>query len=82
MNGISARSPIERFLNLFTEVKHGVDSRERARRRGSDLAGTTWLAFSTQSFALFNVALVVVWLVLAILVGRHYKRLTAAPPTS
>ena len=45
-------------------------------------AGTTWLAFSTQSFALFNVALVVVWLVLAILVGRHYKRLTAAPPTS
>jgi AAA family ATP:ADP antiporter len=40
-------------------------------------AGTTWLAFSTQQFALFNVALVTVWLVLAVLVGRRYRRLTA-----
>ncbi len=41
-------------------------------------AGTTWLAFSAQSFALFNVALVIIWLILAILIGRHYKRLTAS----
>ena len=41
-------------------------------------AGTTWLAFSAQSFAVFNVALVIIWLILAILIGRHYKRLTAS----
>jgi AAA family ATP:ADP antiporter len=41
-------------------------------------AGTTWLAFSAQSFALFNVALVIIWLILAILIGRHHKRLTAS----
>ena len=40
-------------------------------------AGTTWLSFTTQNFALFNVALVVVWLVLAISIGRHYRQLTA-----
>ena len=40
-------------------------------------AGTTWLALSTQGFALINVGLVLVWLVIAILVGRHYRRLTA-----
>jgi AAA family ATP:ADP antiporter len=38
-------------------------------------AGTTWLALSTQGFALVNVALVVVWLALAFLIGRHYRRL-------
>jgi AAA family ATP:ADP antiporter len=40
-------------------------------------AGTTWLSLSTQGFALFNVALVVVWLAIASLIGRHYRRLTA-----
>jgi hypothetical protein len=40
-------------------------------------AGTTWLSLSTQGFALFNVALVVVWLTIAFLIGRHYRRLTA-----
>jgi len=39
-------------------------------------AGTTWLSLSTQGFALFNVALVVVWLAIAFLIGRHYRRLT------
>jgi AAA family ATP:ADP antiporter len=40
-------------------------------------AGTTWLAFQTRDFALFNLGLVVVWLVLAFLVGRMYARMTA-----
>jgi len=39
-------------------------------------AGTTWLALTTKGFALFNVALVTLWLVLAILIGRHYRHLT------
>ena len=38
-------------------------------------AGTTWLALSTQGFALFNVALVLAWLGIAFLIGRHYRRL-------
>jgi ATP/ADP translocase len=41
-------------------------------------AGTTWLAITTKGFALFNVGLVIAWLILAILIGRHYRRLTAA----
>jgi AAA family ATP:ADP antiporter len=39
-------------------------------------AGTTWLSLTTQGFALFNVALVVGWLTIAFLIGRHYRRLT------
>jgi len=39
--------------------------------------GTTWLSLSTQGFALFNVALVVAWLTIAFLIGRHYRQLTA-----
>jgi AAA family ATP:ADP antiporter len=41
-------------------------------------AGTTWLALSTKGYALFNVALVTVWLILAILIGRGYRRLAEA----
>jgi AAA family ATP:ADP antiporter len=40
-------------------------------------AGTTWLSLSTQGFALFNVALVVVWLAIAFLIGRRYRQMTA-----
>ncbi len=42
-------------------------------------AGTTWLAFTTQGFALVNVGLVSLWLVLAVLIGRHYRQMTAPP---
>jgi AAA family ATP:ADP antiporter len=40
--------------------------------------GTTFLAFGTKSFAAVNLALVVVWLVLAVFIGREYHRLAAA----
>ncbi|MGD8395230.1 MAG: Npt1/Npt2 family nucleotide transporter [Candidatus Eiseniibacteriota bacterium] len=40
-------------------------------------AGTTWLAFETRDFALFNLTLVGVWLVLAFLVGRRYARMAS-----
>jgi hypothetical protein len=33
---------------------------------------------STQGFALVNVGLVLIWLGIAMLIGRHYKRLTAS----
>jgi AAA family ATP:ADP antiporter len=39
-------------------------------------AGTTWLSLSTQGFALFNVALVAAWLVLAVMIGRRYRQIT------
>lgn len=41
--------------------------------------GTTWLACGTQAFALFNVGLALVWLVLAFMVGREYARLSDGP---
>jgi len=46
--------------------------------------GTTWLALGTRGFAIANVCLVVVWLVLAIKIGREYETLVATkqPPTS
>jgi len=46
--------------------------------------GTTWLTLGPRGFALANVCLVVVWLVLAILIGRQYQKLVATgqPPTS
>jgi AAA family ATP:ADP antiporter len=39
--------------------------------------GTTWLAMRTQGFAMFNLALVAIWLVLAWQVGREFHRRTA-----
>ncbi len=39
--------------------------------------GTTWLALSSSGFAAFNLGLAVVWLVLAVLVGREFRRRTA-----
>ena len=44
--------------------------------------GTTFLAAQASHFAAFNIVLVLVWLVLAVLIGREYKRLIASgqPP--
>ena len=42
---------------------------------GLVFAGTTWLGLAPRGFALVNVALIVVWLVLAIAIGRLFKRL-------
>ncbi|RPJ53248.1 MAG: translocase [Acidobacteria bacterium] len=46
--------------------------------------GTTWLALGTRGFAIANVCLVVVWIAVAIAIGRHYQELvtTKQPPTS
>jgi AAA family ATP:ADP antiporter len=37
--------------------------------------GSTWLALSTQGFAVFNIVLVSAWLLIAFLIGSHYRRL-------
>ncbi|MGD8700149.1 MAG: MFS transporter [Gemmatimonadales bacterium] len=44
--------------------------------------GTTFLTMETRHFALFNIGLVVFWLMLATLIGRQYRRLVATgrPP--
>ena len=42
---------------------------------GLVFAGTTWMGFAPREFALVNVALILVWLVLAVTVGRMFKRL-------
>ena len=45
-------------------------------------AGTSYFALTASGFAKFNIVLVIVWLILAFLVGREYKRLVATgqPP--
>jgi len=45
---------------------------------GLVFVGTSLLAFSTKHFALVNIVLVLVWLVLAVLIGRENRRLTAS----
>jgi AAA family ATP:ADP antiporter len=44
--------------------------------------GTTWLAFDTGHFALTCCGLVIVWLVLAVLIGMEHKKLTAFPESA
>ncbi len=46
--------------------------------------GTTWLALGTRGFAIANVCLVVVWIAIAIVIGRQYQELvtTKQAPTS
>jgi AAA family ATP:ADP antiporter len=41
---------------------------------GLVLAGTKWLGFAPREFALVNVVLILVWLLLAIAIGRLFKR--------
>ena len=45
---------------------------------GVVFAGTTWLGFAPRQFALVNVGLILVWLVLAVAIGRKYHTLEAA----
>ena len=46
--------------------------------------GTTWLSLQTSHFAIVNLALVAVWLVVAWRIGTRYRRLVATdrPPTA
>ena len=46
---------------------------------GLVFAGTTWLGFAPREFALTNAALTLVWLVIAVAIGRRFQRL-AEPP--
>lgn len=43
---------------------------------GLVFAGVNWLAFQTQHFALVNLAFVVIWIGLAIFVGRRFSKLS------
>lgn len=45
---------------------------------GVVFAGTTWLGFAARQFALVNVGLIVIWLILAVAIGRRYRHLTQA----
>ena len=42
------------------------------------LVGVNVLMFQTRQFAIFNLVLVAIWIVLAVLIGRRYVRLAAA----
>jgi AAA family ATP:ADP antiporter len=44
-------------------------------------AGTTWFALTTRQFAMINILLVSIWLLLAFLVGREHRRLVMRPGT-
>ncbi|MCA9753617.1 MAG: hypothetical protein KC591_15590, partial [Gemmatimonadetes bacterium] len=44
--------------------------------------GTTWFAFGPRNFAMVNLVLVVVWILIALAIGREYLRKTAAVPAT
>ena len=43
---------------------------------GVVFAGTTWLGFAPKHFALVNIGLIVIWLILAVAIGRRFKGLS------
>ncbi len=45
---------------------------------GIVFVGTAYLGFNIRSFAAFNVGLVIVWVILAVLIGREYRARTAS----
>ena len=45
---------------------------------GLVFAGTQWLSFGPREFAYVNVTLIVLWLVLAVAIGRRFEQLTAS----
>ena len=48
---------------------------------GIVFAGTTWLGFAPKQFALVNVVLIGIWLILAVAIGRLFHKLSAAAPS-
>ena len=46
---------------------------------GLVFAGTRWLSFGSRQFAYVNIALILVWLVLAVVIGRRFDRLSETP---
>jgi AAA family ATP:ADP antiporter len=64
----SAKQAIDGFFVRFGDMLSA----------GLVFAGTNWLAMQTRHFAMVNLALVAVWLVLAVVIGRRYDRLAAA----
>ncbi|MFC1573858.1 NTP/NDP exchange transporter [Candidatus Latescibacterota bacterium] len=44
--------------------------------------GTTWLSFRVKEFAVFNLGLVIIWIILALIIGREYRRLVKNGETS
>ena len=65
-----AKQAIDTFFVRFGDVMSAV----------LVFVGTTWLKFTTASFAMVNLGFVAVWLVLAVLIGREYMRLAANRP--
>jgi ATP:ADP antiporter, AAA family len=45
---------------------------------GMVFAGTTWLGFAPKHFAMVNIGLILVWLVLALAIGRRFKQMSGA----
>ncbi len=68
----SAKQAIDSFFVRFGDVLSAL----------LVFVGTTYLALSPRGFALANVGLAVIWLFLAILIGRQYRELVATgrPP--
>ena len=42
---------------------------------GIVFAGTTWLGFAARQFAIVNIVLVLIWLVIAVALGRRFQRM-------
>jgi AAA family ATP:ADP antiporter len=64
----AAKQAIDSFFVRFGDLMQAA----------SVYVGVTFLGFATRHFAMLNLALVAIWLVLAVLIGSRYNRLAAA----
>lgn len=65
-----AKQTIDTFFVRFGDVLSA----------GTIFAGVTWLSLSVSQFAMINMGLVLVWLVLAFWVGRRFRQMAPAQP--
>lgn len=64
----SAKQAIDGFLVRAGDLSHAALL----------YAGTHWLAMQARHYAMVNLALVAVWIVLTVFIGRRHDRLAAA----
>jgi len=71
--GTAAPGPLDRLLGVFSDVRSG-DLVSTA----VVFVGTSWLALEVRGFAVLNIGIVLVWLVVATVLVRENRRLSAA----
>ena len=66
---------IQQKIEMFPGFAPGLVRFGDVTSAGLVFAGTTWLGFAPKQFAIVNIVLIVVWLVVAVALGRRFQAL-------